>query len=37
MPNALLPTTTVIALDFGFVIADAITVETIFSIPGSVC
>ncbi len=34
VPNALLPTTTVIALNFGFVIAGAITVETIFSIPG---
>ena len=32
--NALLPTTTVIALGFGFVISGAITVETVFSIPG---
>ena len=32
--NALLPTTTVIALNFGFVVAGAITIETIFSIPG---
>jgi peptide/nickel transport system permease protein len=32
--NALLPTTTVIALSFGFVVAGAITVETVFSIPG---
>ena len=34
VPNALLPTATVIALDFGFVVGGAITVETIFSIPG---
>lgn len=34
VPNALLPTTTVVALNFGFVVAGAITVETIFSIPG---
>ena len=34
VPNALLPTTTVIALNFGFVVAGAITVETVFSIPG---
>jgi peptide/nickel transport system permease protein len=34
VPNALLPTVTVIALDFGFVVTGAITVETIFSIPG---
>jgi peptide/nickel transport system permease protein len=32
--NALLPTTTVVALNFGFVVAGAITIETIFSIPG---
>ncbi len=32
--NALLPTTTVIALNIGFVVTGAITVETIFSIPG---
>ena len=34
VPNALLPTTTVIALNFGFVVTGAITVETVFSIPG---
>nr|WP_281380935.1 ABC transporter permease [Nocardioides panaciterrulae] len=34
VPNALLPTTTVIALNMGFVVAGAITVETVFSIPG---
>ncbi len=34
VPNALLPATTVIALNFGFVIGGAITVETVFSIPG---
>ena len=34
MPNALLPTTTLIALNLGFVVAGAITVETVFSIPG---
>jgi len=32
--NALLPTTTVIALNIGFVVTGAITIETIFSIPG---
>jgi peptide/nickel transport system permease protein len=32
--NALLPTTTVIALNIGFVVSGAITVETVFSIPG---
>ena len=32
--NALLPTTTVIALSIGFVVTGAITVETVFSIPG---
>ncbi|MFZ2501887.1 MAG: ABC transporter permease [Nocardioides sp.] len=32
--NALLPTTTIIALNLGFVVAGAITVETVFSIPG---
>jgi peptide/nickel transport system permease protein len=32
--NALLPTTTVIALNLGFVVSGAITVETVFSIPG---
>jgi len=34
VPNALLPTTTVIALSMGYVVAGAITVETVFSIPG---
>ncbi len=32
--NALLPTTTLVALNLGFVVSGAITVETIFSIPG---
>jgi peptide/nickel transport system permease protein len=32
--NALLPTTTIIALNFGFVVSGAITIETVFSIPG---
>lgn len=32
--NALLPTTTVIALNIGFIVSGAITVETVFSIPG---
>ena len=32
--NALLPTTTVISLNLGFVVAGAITIETVFSIPG---
>jgi peptide/nickel transport system permease protein len=32
--NALLPTTTVVALNIGFVVTGAITIETIFSIPG---
>jgi len=32
--NALLPATTVVALNIGFVVAGAITVETVFSIPG---
>lgn len=32
--NALLPTTTVAALNIGFVVTGAITVETVFSIPG---
>ena len=34
VPNALLPTTTVIALSMGYIVAGAITVETVFSIPG---
>ncbi len=32
--NALLPTTTVSALSLGFVVSGAITIETVFSIPG---
>ena len=32
--NALLPTTTLVALNIGFVVSGAITVETVFSIPG---
>ena len=34
VPNALLPTVTLIALNFGFVLGGAITVETVFSYPG---
>ena len=34
VPNALLPTITIAALGFGFVVSGAITIETIFSIPG---
>jgi peptide/nickel transport system permease protein len=34
VPNALLPTTTVAALSFGSIVGGAITIETIFSIPG---
>jgi len=32
--NALLPTTTIVALNIGFVVAGAITIETVFSIQG---
>ncbi len=32
--NALLPTTTIVALNIGFVVSGAITIETVFSIPG---
>jgi peptide/nickel transport system permease protein len=32
--NALLPTTTVIAINIGFVVSGLVTVETVFSIPG---
>ncbi|MBV9831088.1 MAG: ABC transporter permease, partial [Marmoricola sp.] len=32
--NALLPTTTVAAINIGFVVSGAITIETVFSIPG---
>ena len=34
VPNALLPTVTLIALNFGFVLGGAITVEAVFSYPG---
>jgi peptide/nickel transport system permease protein len=34
VPNALLPTVTLVFLNFGFVISGAITVETVFSWPG---
>ena len=34
VPNALLPTVTLIFLNLGFVISGAITVETVFSWPG---
>jgi peptide/nickel transport system permease protein len=34
VPNALLPTTTLVALNIGFVVSGAITIETVFSIPG---
>ena len=34
VPNALLPSVTLIALNLGFVVAGAITIETVFSIPG---
>jgi peptide/nickel transport system permease protein len=34
VPNALLPTTTLVAINLGFVVSGAITIETIFSIPG---
>ena len=34
VPNALLPTTTLAAINIGFVVSGAITIETIFSIPG---
>ena len=32
--NALLPTTTLVAVNIGFVVSGAITIETVFSIPG---
>jgi peptide/nickel transport system permease protein len=32
--NALLPTTTIAAINIGFVVSAAITIETVFSIPG---
>jgi peptide/nickel transport system permease protein len=34
VPNALLPTTTLVLMNFGFVVSGAITVETVFSWPG---
>lgn len=34
VPNAMLPTTTLVFLNLGFVISGAITVETVFSWPG---
>jgi peptide/nickel transport system permease protein len=34
VPNALLPTVTLIALNLGFIISGAITIETVFSWPG---
>jgi peptide/nickel transport system permease protein len=34
VPNALLPTVSLIAISFGFVIGGAITTETVFSYPG---
>ncbi len=34
VPNALLPAATLIALGLGFVVGGAITIETVFSIPG---
>ena len=34
VPNALLPTVTLIFLNLGFVIGGAITIETVFSLPG---
>ena len=32
--NALLPTTTLVAFNLGFVVSGAITIETVFSVPG---
>jgi peptide/nickel transport system permease protein len=34
VPNAILPTTTLVAMNVGFVVSGAITVETVFSWPG---
>jgi len=34
VPNALLPVTTLLAINIGFVLSGAIAVETIFSWPG---
>lgn len=34
VPNAMLPAVTLVALNLGFVVSGAITIETVFSIPG---
>ncbi|MGZ4594432.1 MAG: ABC transporter permease [Actinomycetes bacterium] len=34
VPNALLPATTLVVLNLGFVVSGAITIETVFSVPG---
>ena len=34
MPNALLPTITLVFLNVGFIVSGAITVETVYSWPG---
>jgi peptide/nickel transport system permease protein len=34
VPNALLPTVTLVALNLGFIVSGAITIETVFSWPG---
>jgi len=34
VPNALLPTSTLVALNLGFVVSGAITIETVYSWPG---
>jgi peptide/nickel transport system permease protein len=34
VPNALLPSVSLIAISFGFVVGGAITIETVFSYPG---
>ena len=34
MPNAMLPTVTIVALNLGFIVAGAIEIETVFSWPG---
>lgn len=34
VPNALLPVVTLVALNLGFVVSGAITIETVYSIPG---
>jgi peptide/nickel transport system permease protein len=34
VPNALLPTITLVALSFGFILSGVITVELVFSYPG---